>query len=201
MNNITEDKVFVRGLEKYSNHLQLLLDHGYAENPDLHTSAQGEFFIQGLLFADGIVSTQLHEFNIQLPDDYAITHEEYVEVMLAHAKMLNDIRETNEEGTVESVLLKFSYDLAIEQAKAIAQYAAKEFETLQNIEERGVVEVESVPLVNADSLIEEQQEQPTNEAKRLLRDIYNIGQRTSTIQFDDVDSEELISPKNDIENI
>ena len=169
-----DKKVIVKGLTQYVEHMNKLVDQALTADEEFSKTKEGKLLIQTVLFTSGMAEQCINEHSLQLEDDFNITHEEYIEVLLAHAKIINDMRELDEDLDVDlKNLLLMSYELTIEQAKAVAAIAAKEFKTLQDIEERGVVEVEKVPLYNADNVLEENEYKPKNEAQKLLHGLFN----------------------------
>jgi len=178
-----DKKIIVKGLTQYVEHMNKLVDQALTADEEFSKTKEGKLLIQTVLFTSGMAEQCINEHDLQLEDDFSITHEEYIEVLLAHAKIINDMRESDEDLDVDlKNLLLMSYELTIEQAKAVAAIAAKEFKTLQDIKERGVVEVEKVELYNADGVVEQNEYKPKNEAQKLLHGLFN--DKPKTIKID-----------------
>ena len=177
-----DKKVIVKGLTQYVEHLNTLVDQALTADEEFSKTKEGKLLIQTVLFTSGMAEQCINEHGIALEDDFNITHEEYIEVLLGHAKIINNMRELDEDLDVDlKNLLIISYELTIEQAKAVAAIAAKEFKTLQDIKERGVVEVEKVPLYNADNVLNENEYKPKNEAQKLLHGLFSGESKTIKI--------------------
>jgi len=177
-----DKKVIVKGLTQYVDHLNRLVDQALTADEGFSKTKEGKLFLQTVLFTSGMAEQCVNEHGIVLEDGFDITHEEYIEVLLGHAKIINDMRELDEDLDVDlKNLLLMSYELTVEQAKAVAAFVAREFKTLQDIEERGVVEVEKVPLYNADGVLEKNEYKPKNEAQKLLHGLFSGESKTIKI--------------------
>jgi hypothetical protein len=178
-----DKKVIVKGLTQYVEHMNKLVNQALTADEEFSKTKEGKLLIQTVLFTSGMAEQSINEHGILLEDDFNITHEEYIEVLLAHAKTINNIRELDEDLDVDlKNLLLMSYELTVEQAKAVAAFVAREFKTLQDIEKRGVVEVENVPLYNADAILEQDEYKPKNEAQKLLHGLFSG--KSKTIKID-----------------
>ena len=178
-----DKKIIVKGLTQYVEHMNKLVDQALTADEEFSKTKEGKLLIQTVLFTSGMAEQCVNEHDVVLEDDFNITHEEYIEVLLSHAKIINNMRELDEDLDVDlKNLLLMSYELTIEQAKAVAALAAKEFKTLQDIEERGVVEVEKVELYNADGVLEQNEYKPKNEAQKLLHGLFSG--KSKTIKID-----------------
>lgn len=165
-----KNEIIVKGLEMYASHINSLVDQAMGDKAFVE-SVNGRMFVKALLFNSGMAEERAHNYDIELKETFSITHEQYVEVLLDHAKTLNEVLQDESIDDSVKMYLTISYETTVEQAKAVSAIAAKEFETLQNIEERGVVEVEPVELYNADSMVKDYK--PSNEATKLLNELVN----------------------------
>ena len=165
-----KNEIIVKGLEMYASHINSLVDQAMDDKAFIET-INGRIFMRSLLFNSGMAEERAHNYNIELEETFTITHDQYIQVLLDHAKIINDVLKEEVDDSVK-MYLTIAYETTVEQAKAVATIAAKEFETLQNIEKRGVVEVEPVELYNADSMVQEVNK-PSNEATKIYNELVN----------------------------
>ena len=172
------DDIRVAALSRYANHLENLANTAMDElkNAGLASTESQlldqQDFIKALVIALGIVEQARDSYKIQLGDGFQISLEDYTAAMIEHSLTIKEM-EKDLTGS-ELVFVQLAAELAKAQAEEIAKIAAKEFNVLNDIEERGVVEIEPEQLYNADNMmLTEPKFNPKNEATKILSTLYS----------------------------